>query len=223
MANIAHHTPDAAPALSVATAVMNGEPCLDAASLAALLGCAPHHVLHQLAKRMDFPCPLVDVSCRVRYWRAVDVLLWLYQTGTTRAMGLADLAAPRLDAAGLADLLGCTRQHAADHIATRADFPPPCINVSRRMRFWLYRDVLQWLTHCCSNACSGAHAAELLTAVDVAQLLGCSCDQVGKRLARRAGFPAPAAQVSRRLRYWHAADVQAWLQCQQRPQKGGAV
>ena len=132
MANIAHHTPDAAPALSVATAVMNGEPCLDAASLAALLGCAPHHVLHQLAKRMDFPCPLVDVSCRVRYWRAVDVLLWLYQTGTTRAMGLADLAAPRLDAAGLADLLGCTRQHAADHIATRADFPPPCINVSRR-------------------------------------------------------------------------------------------
>ncbi|MCD2163828.1 helix-turn-helix transcriptional regulator [Comamonas koreensis] len=219
----AWHNPAAAPALCVATAVMNGEPCLDAASLAALLGCAPHHVQHQLAKRLDFPRPLIDVSCRVRYWRAVDVLRWLYQPGTTRAMGLADLAAPRLDAAGLADLLGCTRQHAADHIATRADFPPPCINVSRRMRFWLYRDVLQWLTQSGSNVRSGAHAAELLSTADVAQLLDCTCEQMGKRLARHARFPAPAVQLSRRLRYWHAADVRAWLQSQQRSQKGGAV
>lgn len=219
----AWHTPAAAPVLCVATAVMNGEPCLDAASLAALLGCAPHHVLHQLAKRLDFPHPMVDVSCRVRYWRAVDALRWLYQPGTTRAMELADLAAPRLDAAGLADLLGCTRQHAADYIATRADFPLPCINVSRRMRFWLYRDVLQWLMKRGSNARSGAHVAELLSAADVAQLMGCTCEQVGKQLARRAGFPAPAVQVSRRLRYWLAADVRAWLQCQQRPQKGGAA
>ena len=209
----------ASTAVSVEAEIMDGVPCLDAASLAVLLGCAPHHVLHQLAKRFDFPRPLVDLSCRLRYWRAADVLRWLHQPGSTRVMCLADLTAPRLDTDGLADLLGCTRQHAADHIATRADFPLPCINVSRRMRFWLYRDVLQWVTHGNSKSCSDARGgmAELLNAADVARLLGCTCKKVGNQIAKSAGFPAPAFQVSRRLRYWRTSDVQEWRR------KGGAA
>ena len=140
------------PVTCVATAVMDGVPCLDAASLAAFLGCAPHHVLNQLAVRFDFPRPMIQLSHRVRYWRACDVLQWVYQPGVTRALVIADLAAPRLDTAGLADLLGCTSDHATAVITRRADFPKPCINVSNRMRFWLYRDVLQWLMHGSSKA-----------------------------------------------------------------------
>lgn len=135
----------AAPAVAdIATAVMNGVQCLDTSGLAALLGCAPHHVRHQLGHRLDFPAPFIDLSPRLRYWRVIDVLQWLYQPGM-RALSVADLGAPRLDVAGIADLLGCSRQHATAVIAKRKDFPPPCINVSNRMRTWLYRDVLAWL------------------------------------------------------------------------------
>ncbi|MFE1573172.1 hypothetical protein ACFIQG_15305 [Comamonas odontotermitis] len=211
-------------AKGVEVETMHGVSCLSASSLAALLGCAPHHVQYQLAKRMDFPRPLMDKNCRVRYWRADDVLHWLHRSGAARIMGLADLAAPRVDTVGLAQLLGCTRQHASDHIATRAGFPLPCVNVSRRMRYWLYHDVLQWLVDKDKNGDSsrcGTETAELLSTADIARLLGSTSPQLGKQLTRRAGFPAPVIEVSRRLRYWRASDVWTWWRARQH--KGGAL
>lgn len=193
--------------------VASGDACMDAASIGALLGCTKHHVWHHLAKRVDFPPLLIDFGPRGRYWRAVDVLAWLNKA-SGRALRLEDLHAPRLDTAGIANLLGCTRQHAADNIAKRADFPPPCIDVSSRMRFWLYRDVLAWL-----GSSTSINAGQLLDAEGVATLLGCPrCHVVD--IARRADFPVPFLYASRRLRWWLASDVQAWLRAASVGQKG---
>lgn len=52
---------------------------------------------------------------------------------------------PRLDTAGIAALLGVTREHATDRITKRPDFPKPYINVSRRLRFWRASEVQAWL------------------------------------------------------------------------------
>ncbi|MFN3735197.1 helix-turn-helix transcriptional regulator [Comamonas testosteroni] len=209
----------AAPAVAdIATAVMNGVQCLDTSGLAALLGCAPHHVRHHLGHRLDFPAPFIDLSPRLRYWRVIDVLQWLYQPGM-RALSVADLGAPRLDVAGIADLLGCSRQHATAVIAKRKDFPPPCINVSNRMRTWLYRDVLAWLAPQGAEFSSGGHAAApaIVDADGVAQMLGCTREHFTERLLRQAGFPQPFLYASRRLRWWRVSDVLAWQQ------KGGAA
>lgn len=54
-------------------------------------------------------------------------------------------SAPRLDTAGIAELLGCTRQHVTSRVTKRVDFPKPFINVSRRIRYWRTSDVLAWL------------------------------------------------------------------------------
>lgn len=220
--NAPHQTPfkrcAASAVADIATAVMNGVQCLDTSGLAALLGCAPHHVRHHLGHRIDFPTPFIDLSPRLRYWRVIDVLQWLYQPGM-RALSLSDLGAPRLDVAGIADLLGCSRQHAADVIAKRKDFPPPCINVSNRMRSWLYRDVLAWLAPQSAEYGSGGHAAApAIVGVDgLVQMLGCTREHVTQRLLRQSNFPQPFLYASRRLRWWRVSDVQAWQQ------KGGAA
>ena len=52
---------------------------------------------------------------------------------------------PRLDTAGIAEMLGVTREHVTDRITKRADFPKPFINVSRRLRFWRQSDVHAWM------------------------------------------------------------------------------
>lgn len=193
-----------------AAVLATGIACFDVASLAALLGCSRHHVMHQLGKRQGFPAPLIDLSPRVRYWRASDVLHWLHQPGM-RALALDDIGAPRLDTAGLADLLGCTRQHAADVIAKRADFPAPCIHISRRLRYWLYRDVLQWLTHGGMAPDGGTEPLpDQLDVAGIARLLGCTRAHAVRQVVARQGFPAPHINVSRRLRFWRTADVQAW-------------
>ena len=54
-------------------------------------------------------------------------------------------AAPRLDTAGIAELLGVTRVHVTDRITKRPDFPKPFINVSRRLRYWRTSDVNAWM------------------------------------------------------------------------------
>lgn len=194
-------------------AIAAGLPCLDVAGLAALLGCTRHHVLHQLAKRPSFPQPFIHISNNVCYWRASDILAWLHCPGV-RALTLADLDAPRLDTAGIADLLGCTRQHAAAIITKRTDFPPPCINISNRMRSWLYRDVLAWLAPHASRSDSDTCAAvpKILDIDAVATLLGCTRKHASHRLTTRADFPQPFLYASRRLRWWRASDVQAWLE-----------
>lgn len=52
---------------------------------------------------------------------------------------------PRLDTAGIAALLGVTREHVTDRITKRLDFPKPFINVSRRLRFWRASEVQAWM------------------------------------------------------------------------------
>ena len=188
-----------------------GVPCLDVAGLAALLGCARHHVVHRLAPQPGFPRPVIHISCTVRYWRSSDVLQWLHRPGG-RAMSLADLDAPRLNTAGIAALLGCTRQHAADNVTKRVDFPPPCINVSNRMRSWLYRDVLAWLNPQGALDASRDEAIGhgILDADGLAQWLGCTRKHLSQSLLMRPDFPPPFLYASRRMRWWRASDVQAW-------------
>lgn len=52
---------------------------------------------------------------------------------------------PRLDTAGIAALLGLSREHVTDRLTKRVDFPKPYINVSRRTRYWRTSDVLAWM------------------------------------------------------------------------------
>ncbi|WP_287740028.1 hypothetical protein [Diaphorobacter sp.] len=47
----------------------------------------------------------------------------------------------RVDTAGIAALLGCTRAHVTDRLTKRPDFPKPFINVSQKMRYWRLADV----------------------------------------------------------------------------------
>lgn len=47
----------------------------------------------------------------------------------------------RVDTAGIAALLGCTRHHVTARLTKRPDFPPPFINVSQKMRYWRLADV----------------------------------------------------------------------------------
>lgn len=49
--------------------------------------------------------------------------------------------ASRVDTAGIAALLGCTRAHATNRITKRPDFPTPIVNVSQKMRYWRLADV----------------------------------------------------------------------------------
>jgi len=54
------------------------------------------------------------------------------------------MSVPRLDTAGIAELLGLSRVHVTDRIIKRVDFPKPFINVSSRTRYWRTSDVLAW-------------------------------------------------------------------------------
>lgn len=65
-------------------------------------------------------------------------------TATTTHSTMAS-SVPRLDTAGIAALLGCTRQHVTSRVTKRVDFPKPYINVSRRIRYWRTSDVKAWM------------------------------------------------------------------------------
>lgn len=54
-------------------------------------------------------------------------------------------AVPRIDTAGIAAMLGVTREHVTDRITKRPDFPKPFINVSRRLRYWRQSEVQAWM------------------------------------------------------------------------------
>lgn len=49
-----------------------------------------------------------------------------------------------VDTAGIAALLGLSREHVTDRLTKRRDFPKPVINLSRRTRRWRERDVLAY-------------------------------------------------------------------------------
>ncbi|WP_066338459.1 helix-turn-helix transcriptional regulator [Azohydromonas lata] len=50
---------------------------LDTADIAALLGVRRDHVTDRLSKRPDFPRPHVNLSQKLRRWRAEDIAAWL--------------------------------------------------------------------------------------------------------------------------------------------------
>lgn len=68
-----------------------------------------------------------------------------YQNGEQQTLAAVPASAPRLDTAGIAELLGCTRQHVTSRVTKRLDFPKPFINVSRRIRYWRTSDVKAWM------------------------------------------------------------------------------
>lgn len=47
----------------------------------------------------------------------------------------------RVDTAGIAALLGCTRAHVTDRLTKRPDFPKPIVNLSQKLRYWRLADV----------------------------------------------------------------------------------
>ncbi len=51
----------------------------------------------------------------------------------------------RLDTAGIAKLLGCSRDHVTNRVTKRPDFPAPIINVSQKTRYWSLADVQRWM------------------------------------------------------------------------------
>ncbi|MDH1337020.1 hypothetical protein N5D77_22855 [Comamonas thiooxydans] len=65
-------------------------------------------------------------------------------TATTQQNHMVSTA-PRLDTAGIAEMLGVTRVHVTDRITKRPDFPKPFINVSRRLRYWRQSEVQAWM------------------------------------------------------------------------------
>lgn len=51
----------------------------------------------------------------------------------------------RVDTAGIAALLGCTRAHVTDRLTKRPDFPKPFINVSQKMRYWRLAEIQKFI------------------------------------------------------------------------------
>ena len=59
---------------------------------------------------------------------------------------MSQLTTSRIDTAGIANLLGCSRQHVTNRLTKRPDFPQPIINVSQKTRFWSLADVQRWMS-----------------------------------------------------------------------------
>ena len=50
-----------------------------------------------------------------------------------------------IDTAGIAELLGVSRQHVTDRVVTRPDFPKPVVDMSQRVRRWAQDEVLDYI------------------------------------------------------------------------------
>ena len=51
-----------------------------------------------------------------------------------------------IDTGDIARLLGVTREHVADRLTKRPDFPAPAVVLSRKLRRWDAEEVRAWLT-----------------------------------------------------------------------------
>lgn len=51
-----------------------------------------------------------------------------------------------IDTAGIASLLGLTREYVTDELTKKAGFPRPRINLSRRLRKWDRDEVVAYIT-----------------------------------------------------------------------------
>jgi hypothetical protein len=52
----------------------------------------------------------------------------------------------------------------------------------------------------------------LIDTGDIAEILGVRRDYVTDKLTKRPDFPAPAVNLSRRLRRWKLPDVMRWIE-----------
>lgn len=50
-----------------------------------------------------------------------------------------------IDTGQIAEILGLSREYVTDKLTKREDFPPPAVNLSRRVRRWKEADVMTWL------------------------------------------------------------------------------
>ena len=56
-----------------------------------------------------------------------------------------------------------------------------------------------------------ASSTPRMNTADIATLLGVTREHVTDRITKRADFPKPFINVSRRVRYWRTSDVLDWL------------
>ncbi|WP_057206360.1 hypothetical protein [Acidovorax sp. Root217] len=56
-----------------------------------------------------------------------------------------------------------------------------------------------------------------LNTADIAHLLGCRRAHATNRVTKLSDFPAPAIDLSERMRWWSFLKVQGWLLNRQRP------
>ncbi len=49
-----------------------------------------------------------------------------------------------IDTSDIAEILGVRRDYVTDRLTKRPDFPPPAVNLSRRLRRWRLMDVMRW-------------------------------------------------------------------------------
>lgn len=57
---------------------------------------------------------------------------------------------------------------------------------------------------------------KLLDTAGIAELFSCSREHATDKLTKRAGFPAPVIDLSRKMRKWDQAEVIAWAQAHRR-------
>lgn len=53
---------------------------------------------------------------------------------------------------------------------------------------------------------------ELLTPQEIADILKVPLRQAKEKVLRSPGFPAPALNLSQKLRRWSRADVESWIE-----------
>lgn len=63
---------------------------LDARGIADRYALSPKYVTDKLVKRHDFPAPVVDLTQKLRKWRATDVAAYLGKRQSRAAMSSAD-------------------------------------------------------------------------------------------------------------------------------------
>ncbi len=57
-----------------------------------------------------------------------------------------------IDTAGIASMIGVSREHVTDRVSKRHDFPKPAIALSQKTRRWRRPDVQRWIDSLAARA-----------------------------------------------------------------------
>jgi predicted DNA-binding transcriptional regulator AlpA len=117
------------------------------------------------------------------------------------------------------------------------EFPPPIIErgAERELRLWHRDDVLAWRAGRADSASTGllgdvlaasrevvaSDAEDLMTATEVAELLGWSSPSTPWDLSKKGSFPAPVRRHGR-TKLWDRREVEHWGRTAQRRRRRGA-